>query len=85
MNKSRASYKEPVSASAPKSSKQGRLRSITIDTTENGGFVGSCRHDETRSKSGMSCYEPPKTYAFADRKSLDTWLDGLIGVMDNND
>lgn len=85
MGKSGATYRGAVSASAPKaklSHPAGKLKSLSVRMADNGGFIASSSHDTGKDKSGYPMYQEPKEHAFADRKALNAWLDGMLGEKD---
>ena len=72
----------PASASVSKAKTPSgsKLNRVSIEFVEN-GFIGRCSYSSTStSQSGMGAYVPDKEYALADRKSVDAFLDKMLGL-----
>lgn len=68
-----------ASASAPKSG-TGKLKSVNISLTDNGGYVVREHRESTgKSKNGAYAYSEPAEYAFGDHKQLKAYLADCLG------
>ena len=81
-----AKSREQVTASAPKyadgKGSVGRLESINIEPTDNGGFIVS-ESRRSKAKSGdYPSYQPPSRNAFGDAKSAIEYVEKCLGHKD---
>lgn len=55
-------------------------QSVTIDISDNGGYMVTCREKEKPSTGDSpSTYAPPKSHVFTSFKELEAFLEAKIG------
>lgn len=79
--------KEAVVASGPRvASKAGKITSVRIEPSDNGGYTVSCSR-EAKPKKGNSYpeYVPPSTFVFSDLTKAIESVEKMLGEKDSDD